>query len=166
MKYLFVNGKLAIQVRYWEEPKFADGGARVELRRVTQVEGNKHRPGAAGLTVSPVAPGGIWRCDIFMHLDEPGKGCFHLHPNFVNNDVGQREFDDEMAKDPHTWIADRLTRLPELLKECGAEDVLPSVDLVEHQRGLPLMLAAVDQCLARVPSALTLRYKSSVPASA
>jgi hypothetical protein len=164
MKYVFVNGLLAIQIRYWEEPGFGDGGARVELRRVTQVEGDKHRAGAAGCTVSPVAPGGIWRADLFMHLDEPGKGCFHHHPDFSSTDVGKREFDEEMARDPHAWIEDRLRELPQLLARCGAQDVIASVDLDEHRRALPLMLAAVDQCLARVPAALTLRHAPAAEA--
>ena len=154
MKYLFVNGRLAIQIRYWEEPNFDDGGCRVELRRVSQVEGVKHRPGAAGATISPVAPDGLWRADLFMDLAQPGRGCFHVHPRFANSDVGERNFPPAMQEDPRRWIEDELKDLPQLLEACGGSDVLASVDLDEHRRGLPLMLSAVDLCLARVPSAL------------
>ncbi|MFD9669421.1 hypothetical protein ACFWAY_49055 [Rhodococcus sp. NPDC059968] len=158
MKYLFVNGRLAIQIRYWEEFKLADGGCRVEMRRVAQVEGDGHRAGAAGCTISPVSPDGIWRADLFMHLDEPGKGCWHHHPKFEDSDVGWRDFPSDLEDDPRAWIEDQLVHLPELLKSCGADDVLPSVDLREHKQGLPLMLSAVDACLARLPARLTRSY--------
>ena len=49
MKFVFVNGRVAVTMRYWEERgEVADGGARVELRRVDQVEGLSHHSGAAG----------------------------------------------------------------------------------------------------------------------
>ncbi|ANY05537.1 hypothetical protein [Pseudonocardia sp. HH130630-07] len=161
MKYLFVNGRLAIQIRYWEEPGFGDGGARVELRRVTQVEGTAHRAGAAGCTVSPVRPDGLWRADLFLNLDRPGEGCFHHHPTFSATDVGGREFERAITDDPRRWIEDRLRDLPALLALCGGEDVLSSVDLDEHRRALPLMLTAVEQCLARLPAELVRRHASA-----
>ncbi|TCP47846.1 hypothetical protein EV191_11151 [Tamaricihabitans halophyticus] len=161
MKYLFVNGRLAIQIRYWEEPGFADGGARIELRHVSQVEGTQHRAGAAGCTVSPVSPGGLWRADLFLHLDKPGKGCFHHHPNFAADDVGRRDFDEKIGRDPRRWIEERLRDLPALLAACGGTDVLESVDLDEHHRALPLMLTAIEQCMARLPAELARRYEAT-----
>ena len=81
MKYVFVNGRVAIVVRYWEQSGagVTEAGARIDVRRVAQVEGRQHREGAAGLTVAPVADGGIWRADLFMVLSEPGTSRFHYH---------------------------------------------------------------------------------------
>jgi hypothetical protein len=156
MKYVFVNGRAAIVIRYWEERgRLADGGARVEIRRVEQVEGPRHRPGAAGFTVGPVGGGtGIWRADLFMVLSHPGTPCFHYHPQFESDDVGERVFEPDMAADPRKWIAARLADITGLLEKAGAADVAASMDLEEHERSLPLMLAAVDACLAQLPAAL------------
>lgn len=156
MKFVFVNGRVAIVVRYWEEPaSIVDGGARVELRRVDQVEGRNHRPGAAGFTVGSVSDGGLWRADLFAVLDEPGRPCFHYHPKFEHDDVGERDFDDALGDDPRAWIADKLADLPQLLAECGAKDLASSVDENEHRRAMPLILLAVDSCLAKLSQVMT-----------
>jgi hypothetical protein len=95
-----------------------------------------------------------------MVLSEPGTPCFHYHPQFYNNDVGERFFEDDLAADPTKWITERLTDISATLEQCGAGDLVPSVSLDDHRRALPLMLAAVDACLARVPSALAARRES------
>jgi hypothetical protein len=163
MKFVFVNGRAAIVIRYWEERgTLADGGARVEIRRVEQVEGPMHRPGAAGFTVAPVGGGGgIWRADLFMVLSQPGTPCFHYHPQFESDDVGERFFEADMAADPRKWITAQLTDITGTLEKAGAADVAASINLEEHQRALPLMLAAVDACLAQLPASLA---KHAVPA--
>lgn len=157
MKMTFVNGRLSIVVRYWEEHigPIVDGGVRVELRRVSEVTGRKHRAGAAGFTVAPVSDGGLWRADLFAVLTEPGKHSFHFHPEPANDDVGKRMWDDDLRCDPQGWIAGQLGDLPALLRSCGAEDLLASVDLEEHRRALPVILMAVNTCLARLPSRIT-----------
>ena len=155
MKYVFVNGRLAVIVRYWEQHgAVVDGGARVELRRVDELKGPNHRPGAAGLAVRPISVGGLWRADLFMVLSEPGTSCFHYHPQFENGDVGERFVDEALTADPSTWVAEQLTDIEDLLKRCGGSDLLPSIDLHEHRRALPIMCAAVDTCLARIPAAM------------
>jgi hypothetical protein len=151
MKFVFVNGRAAIVIRYWEERgSLADGGARVEIRRVEQAEGPRHR-----FTVAPVGGGGgIWRADLFMVLSQPGTPCFHYHPQFERDDVGERFFEPDMAADPRKWITAKLTDITGTLEKAGAADVAASVNLEEHERALPLMLAAVDACLAQLPAAL------------
>ena len=163
MKFVFVNGRVAIIVRYWEQrDKIVEGGARVELRRVEQVEGRNHRAGAAGFTVLPVSDGGLWRADLFMVLTDPGTPCFHYHPQVEHDDVGERFFDDELTADPAKWIETQLTDITGTLERCGAGDLVPSLDLEEHRRALPLMLAAVDACLARVPAAMAAARQARV----
>lgn len=159
MKSVFVNGRVAIVVRYWEEPPLPDApgivevGARVEVRRVEQVVGRAHRPGAAGLTVRPISDGGIWRADLFVALTSPPAPRFHYHAQFGDDEVGPRTFLAE-GVDPRAWAADRLADLPRLLVDHGAQDLVSSVDVRQHELSLPLMLAAIEACLARVPGRL------------
>jgi hypothetical protein len=164
MKYVFVNGRVAVIVRYWEQHgPIVDGGARVEMRRVEQVEGENHRPGAAGVTVQPSSDGGIWRADLFMVLSDPGTPCFHYHPKFERGDVGQRFELDELTANPREWIAAQLTDISGTLERAGAADLVPSLDLEQHQRALPAMLAAVDACLARLPVTIAAYAAKAVP---
>lgn len=165
VKYVFVNGRVAIIVRYWEQHGVAvDGGARVELRRVDQLEGEKHRPGAAGLAIGPISDGGLWRADLFMVLSEPGTACFHYHPKFEHGDVGERHDEPDLSADPRRWIADQLSDITGLLKRAGGSDLISSVDLDEHRAALPLILAAVDACLARLPASIA-RHAGAAVAS-
>lgn len=155
MKIAFVNGRVALVIRYWEEPNpIIDGGCRIEIREVEQVEGNHHRAGNAGLKISPVSPGGLWRADLFVVLTSHGEPCFHFHPEFEEDDVGERGWDPALAADPRAWIAAKLADLPALLTECGGAHLIPSVDLAQHRAALPLMALAVDSCLAQIPMAL------------
>lgn len=156
MKVAFLNGGLAINVLYWEQVGAeTEGGARVELRRVTEVPGAN--PGADGFSVAAIGDGGIWRADLFVVLTDHGRNCFHYHPRFEGEDVGERYDDPDLARDPRGWIEGKLADLPSLLREAGAGDLVESVDLVEHRRMLPLMLSAVDSCLARIPVAVAAR---------
>jgi hypothetical protein len=66
-----------------------------------------------------------------------------------------------MAADPRKWITAQLTDITGTLEKAGAADVAVSINLEEHERALPLMLAAVDACLAQLPAALA---KHAVPA--
>jgi len=164
MKIAFVNGRVGIVIRYWEEPNpIVDGGCRIEIREVHQVEGNRHRAGNAGFTVSPVSPGGLWRADLFVVLTSQGEPCFHFHPEFEHDDVGERGWDPELDADPRRWIADRLSDLPGLLEACGGGHLTASVDLDEHRAALPLMMHAIDRCLARIPMALIGHRKLTTP---
>ncbi|MGH2819232.1 MAG: DUF7700 domain-containing protein [Actinomycetota bacterium] len=154
MKYVFVTGRVAVTVRYWEERGGeVEGGCRVDVRRVEPRYGESHRPGAAGLSVLPVADGGIWRSDLLVLLGSPrGETRFHHHPTFEHGDVGGRDFEPAMQSDPRGWTLGKLADLPKLLEESGAGDLAASVDRDEWRRALPLVEAAVDACLSRLPS--------------
>jgi len=160
VKFVFVNGRVAIVVRYWEQAidriveGIVDGGARVEVRRVEQLTGPGHRAGNAGFSVLPVSDG-LWRADLFMVINQPGTPCFHYHPHFANNDVGDRYDEDLLTNDPVAWISEQLADITGLLKRSGAEELVESVDMQEHGRALPLMIAAVNACMARLPVALS-----------
>lgn len=148
MKFVFVNGRVAIIVRYWEQRTdrvvddgTVDGGARVELRRVAQLTGPGHRAGNGGFSVLPVSDG-LWRADLFMILTEPGTPGFHYHPNFENNDVGDR-FDDDLIRVDPVKMGRRATgrhRHPPAEAGCGRPRVVsgsrraPPGDATDHHR--------------------------------
>lgn len=161
MKFAFINGRIATVVRYWEQrAAVTEAGARIDIRRASQVEGPAHRPGAAGVIIGPVGGGdGIWRADLLLTLD--GSESFHFHPNFEDDDVGLRVDDSGLTKDPRGWIQERLENLPKVLEEAGAGDLVPSLDLEEHSMAIPLMMGAIDTCLARVPVALARTRETS-----
>lgn len=159
MKYVFVNGRVAIIVRYWVQQGVAtDGGARVEIRRVDSVPGREDRPGTAGLRVGSVGDGGIWRADLFMVLSEPGRPVFHFHPKFEDGDVGERYEDPELDADPRRWITEQLDDIAGLLQRAGFGDLAASMDMYEHRQAMPHILSAIDSCLARVPAAIGSSY--------
>lgn len=150
MQTAFVNGGLAIVVRYWEQHGVeVEGGARVELRRSSVLSAPGAPAGTPGFRVDPIGEGGLWRADLFVMLTDGGRSCFHYHPHFEHGDVGQRVVEDELTADPRMWIAGRLGDLPALLATCDATDLLDGIDLEEHLRALPAMLAAVDAALGR-----------------
>ena len=121
MVYAFIVGPVAVTVRYWEErDREVEGGARIEVRRVTEVVGERHRPGTAGWRIEPVARGGLWRSDILTVISRPGNEVrYHHHPEFRDGDVGRRVFDPEMTADPVGFTMARLADLPRLLADAG-----------------------------------------------
>ena len=153
MEYHFINGQVAILVRYWEERyeengEQVDGGARIDIRRVESFEGQAHRPGASGYRVLPVAEGGIWRIDLSTKLnsDIPVKR-YHHHPNFTDGDVGPRFYDEDLAADPFGWTEHKLLDLPALLAERGLAELQASIDQKQLSRAMPLIMQAVQTSL-------------------
>ena len=145
MKTVFVNGRVAVVIRYWEQRgKVTEVGARVDSRKVEQGEGPGQRAGAAG-------GGGIWRADLLVNLDD-GLECFHYHPEFKDDDVGERFDEPQLQDDPRGWMEGRLRNLPEILEDAGAGDLIASIDLDELDRAVPLMMAAIESALERIPT--------------
>lgn len=151
----FTNGDVAIIIQYWEQAgAVTEAGARVDVRRASSVEGPAHRSGAEGVRIEPVGGGGgLWRADLLVRLDD-GTESFHYHPEFHDDDVGERFFDEGLSTDPRGWIEDRLRDFPSLLTEAGAPELMESMDSVSHARSVPLMLVIIDAALAQVPAAM------------
>lgn len=149
----FVVGPVAITVRYWEERDLeVEGGARIEVRRVTDVLGPQHRPGAAGWRIEPVSSGGLWRSDILTVISRPGnEPRYHHHPEFRDGDVGQRVFEPEMTADPVGFTMARLADLRRVLVDAGAAHLAARIDEDDLARALPAVRAAIDDCLEQMP---------------
>ena len=149
--YAFILGPVAITVRYWEErDREVEGGARIEVRRVTEAIGDRHRPGAAGWRIEPVASGGLWRSDILTVISRPGNEVrYHHHPEFRDGDVGRRVFDPEMTADPVGFTIARLADLPQVLLQAGAPELAEQVNRSEVDSVLPAVRDAIHACLAQ-----------------
>lgn len=151
--YTFINGQVAITVRYWVEsydeggPQ-VDGGARIDVRRAEFYEGSHHRYGAEGHRVLPIGDGGIWRIDLSQRINcEVPERRFHHHPHFKDGDVGPRVFDAELSADPLDWAERRLLDLPALLAEKGFEELGKSIDTDQLSRSMPLIRMAIEASL-------------------
>lgn len=147
--YTFINGQVAITVRYCvERYEEVDAGARIDVRRAESYEGSHHREGAEGHRVLPVGDGGIWRIDLSHRIDsEVPQQRYHHHPDFRDGDVGPRVFDEELAADPLDWAERRLLELPALLTEKGHEDLAKSIDTEQLARSMPLIRTAIEASL-------------------
>ncbi len=156
IKVAFLNGPIATVIGYFEQKTdVTEAGARVDVRRTSIIEGPRHHRGAEGVAIAPVGGGGgLWRADLLVEL-ETQKSCFHYHPAFRDDDVGDRFFDEQLDADPLGWIESRLEDLPSLLEEASAPDLTPMVDLHQHQRSIHFMMSLIESALARVPLART-----------
>lgn len=153
MIFAFIVDPVAITVRYWEERDIeVEGGARIEVRRATDLIGAQHRPGAGGWRIEPVSSGGLWRSDILTVISRPGnEPRYHHHPVFRDGDVGPRVFDPRMTADPVGFTMERLADLSQVLVAAGAPDLAARIDAEDLARTLPAVRAAIDTCLAQMP---------------
>ncbi|MEV4754493.1 hypothetical protein AB0J86_05145 [Micromonospora sp. NPDC049559] len=149
MQYMFLNGQVAIMVRYCvERYEQVDGGARIDVRRAEPYEGHKHREGAHGYRVLPVGDGGIYRIDLSIRLDDGSREQrYHHHPHFQDGDVGPRAYDEGLAADPVGWSERQLRNLPKLLTEKGYPELAESIDIHELEKAMPMIRMAIESSL-------------------
>ena len=148
VKYAWIFGRVIVLVEYFEQigPDEIEGGARVEIRRV-QKELIPGAPAAvSGFRVLPVSEG-IWRADLFHLLNKPGdRPIYHYHPNFIDGDVGEREFHPELTSNHLGWALAQVADLKGLLRGAGAADLVDDVDDDDLQTVLPQVRAALEHC--------------------
>jgi hypothetical protein len=148
VKFGWIFGRVIVLVEYFEQigPDEIEGGARMEVRRVEK----ELVPGAAaavsGFRVLPVSEG-IWRADLFHLLNKPGdKPIYHYHPNFIDGDVGEREFDPGLTSDHLGWAVTQVSNLKELLATAGFGELAADIDDEDLRAVLPQVTAALDYC--------------------
>jgi hypothetical protein len=148
VKYGWIFGRVIVLVEYFEQigPDEIEGGARVEVRRVEK----ELIPGApaavSGFRVLPVSEG-IWRADLFHLLNKPGdRAIYHYHPNFVDGDVGEREFQPGLTKDHLAWALAQVADLHGLLRTAGFGHLASDVNEDDLAAVLPQVKAALAHC--------------------
>jgi hypothetical protein len=148
VKFAWFFGRVVVLVEYFEQigPDEIEGGARVEVRRVEK----ELVPGAAaavsGFRVLPVSAG-IWRADLFHLLNTPGDHpIYHYHPNFIDGDVGERQFDPALTGDHLAWALDQVANLRDGILRDNAPELIDDVDPVDLEVVLPQVRQALMYC--------------------
>jgi len=148
VKFAWIFGRVIVLVEYFEQigPDEIEGGARVEVRRIEK----ELVPGAAaavsGFRVLPVSEG-VWRADLFHLLNRPGdRPIYHYHPNFIDGDVGEREFDAGLTADHLGWAFEQVADLRGLLETAGYGELAGDIDEDDLTAVLPQVRAALDYC--------------------
>jgi hypothetical protein len=148
VKYAWIFGRVILVVEYFEQigPGEIEGGARVEVRRVEK----ELIPGApaavSGFRVLPVI-NGFWRADLFHKLNRPDvPPIYHYHPNFIDGDVGEREFDPGLTGDHLGWAMEQVADLKGILRRSGGEELAGDVDDSDLKAILPQVKAALEHC--------------------
>lgn len=149
MLHVWVFGKVAITVGYWEQHGVeVEKGARVEIRRVEPEEIPGAAAGVAGFRVLPVSEG-IWRADLFTGPHGP---IYHYHPAFEDGDVGERHLDDELTASPVDWAMSKLEDIAGLLEGSGAGDLVGDIPQAELDALLPTIRAAIERSFTPSPA--------------
>jgi hypothetical protein len=148
VKYAWIFGRVAVLVEYFEQigPDEIEGGARVEVRRVEK----ELIPGApaavSGFRILPVSAG-VWRADLFHLLNKPGDHpIYHYHPDFIDGDVGERQFDPGLTGNHIDWALDQVLNLREGILREHAPDLVDDVEQAEVEVVLPQVRMALLYC--------------------
>jgi len=148
VKYAWMFGRVIVLVEYFEQigPDEIEGGARVEVRRVDKDLVPGAPAGVSGFRVLPVGEG-IWRADLFHVLSKPGsRAIYHYHPNFVDGDVGEREFDPGLTASHLDWALAQVANITGLLETAGFGELAADVDADDLRTILPQVRAALEHC--------------------
>jgi hypothetical protein len=171
MLYVFGFGWLAVLISdlYFQHPDPPEGqegpehGVRLELRRIRAgvLRGSVY----SARPISVEEP--IWRVDLLESVGGP-PGSFdraHHHPRFSGWNESERVFEEELSADPVGWLGRKLSDLPTLLAQAGADAAAASPDdLAGLRLAVPEILDATQRLLARVRAG-ELGRPPAVPAS-
>ena len=126
-------------------------GVRLELRVLGRGKLNGSIYSAQPIAVENP----VWRVDLLETADGP-PGSFdrtHHHPAFRGWEPGRRVFVPELSADPVSWIGDRLSDLPGILEQAGADKHDTDAADAEALRAcVPEILDAVQRLLTKVHS--------------
>jgi hypothetical protein len=111
----------------------------------------------------------VWRADLFESVAGPA-GSYdrtHHHPGFRGWEPGPRRYDPSLTANPLEWLADRLTKLPELVT--GAEIDLSEIgpdDARQLAAAASEIVDTVATMLARVRAGELGQAPTDIPVSA
>jgi hypothetical protein len=154
MHQVWVFDKVAVLVFPWREPMDPpERGARVEVRLLAD---EPHR-GSYAAAQRVVLDEPMFRADLFDQTTAPPGNLrsAHFHPHFDGVEPCNREWPDEIRRDPTGWLAAELADLPGLLARGGANVDAEAVksDAAELRDTIPAIVAAVEATWDAVRSA-------------
>lgn len=125
----FTFTRVAVLVRRWFEigpDTVMEHGARIELRLL---EPQPHR-GTESAAQRTVVDGVFWRADLFGRLDRPDApwSAAHFHPRFHGVEPCDRVWSADLTADPWGWLATRLERFDELVRDAGVDPSAVTAD--------------------------------------
>ena len=93
----------------------------------------------------------LWRVDLLESVaSAPGSlDRAHHHPRFAGWEPGRRVFDEELSKDPVSWLRGRFAAIEEVLDQAEAGPV-DRADVEALKAAGPMVLAVVEQLLRDV----------------
>jgi len=93
----------------------------------------------------------VWRVDLLESVSSPPGSLdrAHHHPRLHNWEPGRRVFDEELSKDPVSWLRGRFAAIEEVLDQAEAGPV-DRADVEALQAAGPMVLAVVEQLLRDV----------------
>lgn len=131
MKRVFVFSRVGVVIQsvYFSRPDKGDEhGVRLELRLIDEAPHRGTAAAAQGLSLDET----VWRVDIFtsvprlpMRFDRA-----HFHPSFQDHEPSEREWDEQLAHDPHTWLRSQLSDLGAMLARANRH--LPDVVVADR----------------------------------
>jgi hypothetical protein len=93
----------------------------------------------------------VWRVDLLESVSSPPGSLdrAHHHPRLHNWEPGRRVFDEELSKDPVSWLRGRFAAIEEVLDQAEAGPV-DRADVEALKAAGPMVLAVVEQLLRDV----------------
>jgi hypothetical protein len=125
VKRAYVFSQVAVLVFGWHEPdpNGREHGVRVEVR-LRPDQGHRGSSSAAQAVVIDTP---LFRADLFDLVARP-PGNFlraHYHASFEGIEPSEREWDQDLSREPFRWLAGRLSDLESIVTDAGA---MASVD--------------------------------------
>jgi len=146
MLQAFVFDKVAVLVFPWNEPGDPpERGTRVEVRLL----GDERRRGSQFAAQRFVIDQPAFRADLFDQVNGPPGNLrsAHFHPNFEGVEPCDREWAEEIKRDPTGWLAGELGDLARLLRRAGLDGA--DAEWVDHDAealrdAVPAIVDAVE----------------------
>lgn len=150
--FLFEN--LGVTLQLWSETgeRGDEVGVRVEIQHVRQRPAPTEFGAVEILLHEPV-----WRADLFgLATARVGNlNRAHYHSIFFGTEPVERQWSDDLSRDPIAWLGDRLDNVEEILVASGNGDLVGAPDSSYIRNARPRILNAVELMLLAVRAGLS-----------
>jgi hypothetical protein len=146
VRYSFLLGSIAVTVGHWvqPDPEGDEHGARVEIQRMHETQ---DRPFWEFKEITLREP--IWRADLFTwDGGKPGNwDRAHHHVDWNDMEPADREWEDDLKRDPVAWTERQLANIDKILQRGGSADLVQSVSQADVDTAKPHIIEAVRRCM-------------------
>lgn len=152
MRHAFVFDRIAVLVGPWSEPADPpERGARVEVRLLA----DEPARGTSSAAQRVVIDQPLFRADLFDQTNGPPGNLrsAHFHPHFNGVEPCDRQWPEEIQRDPSGWLDSELSNLRRIVDRAGVSTVDASWiddDAAALQAAIPTVIGAVEATWAQV----------------